>query len=138
MRRHRIVPHTADVALEVEASSLEGLLAAALEGLGQLICPEVQPLEAASISAGEPGGAPEELLVALLSEAVFLFETERFVPAEASVRIPSPGCAEAVLRGERLDPARHAPRHCVKAATYHDLVIRREGDRLLTRVIFDV
>lgn len=136
MRRHKVVPHAADLAVELAASSLEELFAAALEGLGGLICPEAAPAQEERISAdGEPD---EELLVALLSEAIFLFETQRFVPAKASVRLPAPGKAEATLLGETLDLARHFPRHAVKAATYHGLRIRRDGDIFKARVIFDV
>lgn len=39
----------------------------------------------------------------------------------------------ATVEGRRGDPP-----HLVKAATYHDLELAREGDRRRTRVVLDV
>ncbi|MFH1754868.1 MAG: archease [Candidatus Latescibacterota bacterium] len=45
---------------------------------------------------------------------------------------------DALLKGEKLDPARHELRFEVKAATYHELRMERQGDDLIARVIFDL
>jgi SHS2 domain-containing protein len=127
---YRFVDHTAELELEIEASSAEAVLVEALRAFADL--------------AGEMGGeddertvsvdAPDEpaLLAAWLDELVFLAETEGFVASEADVRV-SGTRAEARLRGRHGDP-----RPLVKAVTLHRLRLRRRNGIWEGRVVLDV
>ena len=44
----------------------------------------------------------------------------------------------ATVRGEPFDPARHVLAHEVKAITYHELKVVRDGDQWLAEVIVDI
>lgn len=132
------VAHTADLAVRAWGTSLEELFEQAAMGLISLMLDPktVQPASVRTVSA--QAQEPEELLVAWLNEVLFVFEGEHFAPASVRVKSLGGGKVTSELRGEDFDRARHKTRHSVKAATYHDLVIKRTGDTYEVRVIFDV
>jgi SHS2 domain-containing protein len=78
------------------------------------------------------------LAVALLSELLALEETDGFYGRTVSVRLRGrpPTAAEATVRGETFDPARHRRREAVKAVTYHRLLVDTKRGR--ARVIVDL
>jgi len=45
---------------------------------------------------------------------------------------------KAKILGEKFDPQKHPQRVCVKAATYHRMVIIRERDRVVLEFILDI
>jgi len=132
------VAHTADLAVRVWGASMEELFEQAAMGLISLMLDpkSVQPASVRTVSA--QAQEPEELLVAWLNEVLFAFEGEHF--ASASVRIKSLGGGKVTgeLCGEDFDRTRHRVRHSVKAATYHDLTVKKTGDIYEVRVVFDV
>ncbi len=78
------------------------------------------------------------LAVALLNELLALEETEGFYGRTVEVRLRGrpPSAAEAVVRGEPFDAARHRLRETVKAVTFHGLVVDPARGR--ARVIVDL
>src|SRR5438128_2503138 len=110
MTPYRFVPHTADIAVELVAPDEAGLRAAGIDALRELLVgtSAVRALEERPI---EPQGLdPTERLVRFLAEALYLYDTERFVPARAG---------RAGVLGEPFDPARHeaAPAGWVTTST---------------------
>ena len=67
------------------------------------------------------------LLADLLNEAVFLMETEGFLPTALEARELDGGRLRGALAGRRVD----ALRPLVKAATYHRLAVWREEVRFI-------
>jgi SHS2 domain-containing protein len=76
--------------------------------------------------------------VALLNECIFQFDTYGFVARRAELKELSEGRARAVLWGEEFDPGRHPRGLLVKAATYHNLDIRKTDGLWEAEVIFDI
>ena len=69
-------------------------------------------------------------LIHYLQEVLYLYDTERFVPAEA---------APEGVRGEPFQEGRHQAVREVKAVTYHGLEVRRgEDGQLRANVVFDL
>lgn len=88
------------------------------------------PVRALAERPIEPRGADAaERLVHFLGDVLYLYDTERFVPARAS---------PAGVLGEPFDPARHHAQREVKAATYHGAEVQRDSGGLVATVIFDV
>jgi SHS2 domain-containing protein len=89
------------------------------------------------------GPGPSDALRALLSEALFLFESQGFVAVKATVHVKSmPGGevrSTSELCGEIVDRERHTPLSEIKAVTYHQLTAEElpEGGWRAT-VLFDV
>ena len=131
--------HTADLRVAFRASSLEDLFSD-----GMLL---VRELVAGSSAEPRPGrrhtlrleaDSPAELLRAFLRELLFLFETERFVPAALDVVRVDDTRLEATVRGEPFDPDRHETQPEVKAVTRHGLGATRSGSGWTAEVVFDL
>jgi len=130
---------TADAGLELRAESLEDLFATAVEGFASLLVENpsaVRPGERREISIrGEDEG---ELLVSLLNELIFLFDADHWLPrASEKVELSQKGLA-MVLVGESFDSTIHHLSGEIKAATYHQAVVIRDGKGWLGRVIVDL
>jgi protein archease len=127
---YRFVDHTAELELELESDSQEGVLYEALRAFAELAAngadhPSKQEVVVAARDL--PG-----LLVAWLDELVFLAETEGFVPETAELSLAGSE-VRAALRGHVGEP-----RSLVKAVTLHRLRFRAENGVWRGRVVLDV
>lgn len=139
MFRH--LEHTADLALAVEAASLEELFADSLRGFTDCVTAleRVRPQRRYRLAAVAP--ALDQLLVAWLEEALFAFEVRGEVFRQARARVRRTGEGWSVrgeARGEPWDPERHPFKVAIKAVTYHRLCLEQRGSRWLARVVFDI
>ena len=127
---YRFVEHTAELEVELEASTAEGVLLEALRAFAELVGPgDGDPVER-SVEAS--AGDLPALLAAWLDELLFLAETEGLVPEEAEVSLDGTR-ARGVVRGRR-----GKPRPLVKAITLHRLRFRPENGVWRGRVVLDV
>lgn len=129
--------HTADIGIEARGASLAELFASAAEGmLSLLISPgaaqarEDRPL---TVSADDLAG----LLVNWLNELLVLLNADGFVPVRFDVQDVTERSLRAQVGGEPVDPARHRFHLDIKAATYHQLSVRKNAE-WRARVILDV
>ena len=127
---YRFVDHTAEVEVELEAESAEGVLEEALRAF----------VELAGTGEGETVGRRlvvsatdlPALLAAWLEELVYLAETEGFVPDSAELSLS--GLELSALLEGRLGE----PRPLVKGATLHRLRLGSENGVWSGRVVLDV
>jgi SHS2 domain-containing protein len=130
---YRFVPHTAELELELEADTAEGVLLEALHAFAELVGP-------AGDEAGDPdeysvdlrASDPPALLAAWLDELVFLAETEGLVPEEADVEVAD-AHVTGVVRGRRGEP-----RPLVKAVTLHRARFQERNGSWSGRLVLDV
>lgn len=133
----RWVDHTAEMQLEIEASSEKDVFAEAARALGELLGLE----EARAIGAPD---AQREVrcratdratqLADWLGELVYLAELDEFVPERIDAITLTPGDVTADVHGRIA-----APPHLVKAVTYHDLAFEQQDDGSWhARVVLDV
>jgi SHS2 domain-containing protein len=130
--------HEADVGLHVRGRDGPELFAQAGLALFHLVC-EVEAVEERGSyeltgSSRDAGG----LLVEWLNDLVYLFEGRGLVCRRFEFPAWSETAYRALAFGEPVDAERHAPRDLVKAATYHDLSVRKTKDGLEAKVILDV
>lgn len=127
---YRFVEHTAELELELEAGSAEGVLTEALRAFAEL----------AGTGTGEPverkieleaADAPT-LLAAWLDELLFLADTERLLPVDAELAVTGNRLAGTLRLREG------EPRPLVKAVTLHRLGFGRENGVWRGRVVLDV
>jgi SHS2 domain-containing protein len=148
--------HPADVGLAARADSLGELLEALAEGLADLIClrETVRPAESRTVSVrverasgqeSQPPAGPdhggqdvEELVHDFLSAVLAEIQERRFLVAAVAVAHATETEAAGELRGEPYDPSRHDIRAEVKAVTYHQLTVEREGSGWAGTVILDL
>ncbi|HEY3968387.1 MAG TPA: archease [Planctomycetaceae bacterium] len=135
---YEIFDHTADLGLRVRAVDLPALFADAGRGLFSMVVDElaaVRPVVSRDLQIA--GTDVAYLLFDWLNELLYLCDTERLVFSQFDVRIDDSGLA-AVARGEPIDVVRHHLTHEIKAITYHELKVEREGDSWLGEVIVDI
>ena len=126
--RYELVPHTADLALRVRGRDLAGLLADAASVGASVEVP---------VDLSTPDR--EALVVALANELIYRRDAEGLLLPGLTVLEAEGGRLRGVLCGEAADPARHALRAGLKAATWHQLAVRdRPGGELEAFVVFDV
>ena len=129
---------TADVGITASADTLNELFANAARGMFSLMVEPGTALPAKAVSIEAWGGDLPSLLVAWLNELLFRCEVEGWAPADVRVLEVASGGAKGELLGEPANQDRHRFKGVVKAATYHLLECRKDGDRWQARVVFDV
>ncbi len=136
---YRILDHTADIGLELEAVTLDALFAAAARGLLHILCPnsQVKPIKSHPLQVC--GEDIEELMVNWLSELNYLCQVQRFLVADVKIEEIQDQFLRASVTGERIDPMRHALRGEIKAVTYHRIEVHQNvAGRWQGRVYFDI
>lgn len=141
----RLVDHTADLAIEATGSTRDEVVAQACLGLSSVLTGKPDPRH-----LGVPDReihfvieAPDAdaLLVAVLSELLWLYESEDIVWLGGGVRIEDAGAGlRATAAGNAIHhaPAIHGRGVEVKAVTYHGLRLARDGDHWLAWVLLDL
>jgi len=138
MGEFEVIDHTADVGIVVRAATLRNLFETAAEGMFSFLIDPMIVENRAWRERRVDADDREGLLVAWLNDLLVLLSAEEFVPKAFVVDEVSERRMRATVHGEPVDPTRHHFKLDVKAATYHQLVVRREGDGWWARIIFDV
>jgi SHS2 domain-containing protein len=137
--RYEVIEHPSDVGFDLRSPSRERLMADAtlvyydmLVGLDRIEAGEERVVEVS-------GSDDPDLLVALLSQCLYMTEVDQLVFAEADVESLRDHRIRLVMRGERIDPERHPFDLGIKAITYHDLHVEACPDGTWhARVVFDI
>ncbi|MCJ7544486.1 MAG: archease [Phycisphaerae bacterium] len=133
-----LIDHAADIGIQARADTLAELLEALVEGLVEVICPRaaVSPHDTRSVAVQAEDA--EATTVEFLNAVLRVIQAEHFMVAGVAVAQASATAVSAELAGEPYDPAKHEIEHEVKAATYHEVKVAREGGRWFGRVICDL
>jgi len=84
------------------------------------------------------GDDDEDLLYGFLSDVLYLFEAEDFIPLRFNDSIIKSGIFRTSISGVKYDPRIFNILKEVKAVTFHRMKIERKGNKWQTDVIFDV
>lgn len=135
--RFRMFETTADTGLFVWGATKEELFENAAAGLFQVIASpvNVRPKKRCTVEAS--GIDNPSLLVAWLSEWLYLFDARGFVGCRFRAGLTG-GKVTGEGWGEVFDRRRHTLRTEVKGITYHRLEICRSAARLRARLILDI
>lgn len=129
---------TADEGLRAWGRSMEEAFVNAARGMLDLMVDSkgLRPAEFRRIQVKAQDR--EALLVAWLSELLYRFEVEGFLPVEYEIGNLGDQLLEANLQGDILDLTRHSVKGLVKAATYHSLKVSEDGGKWQVQVVLDV
>jgi SHS2 domain-containing protein len=125
--------HTADWALKVWAPNLEGLFEQAARGMAWLVQMTLREGPRITRTVEVEGVDVESLLVAFLSELLYLTESEGIGFDHYQLKIQDFWLL-AVLEGA---PVREQKKE-IKAVTYHNLEVRHTDQGYTVTVVFDV
>lgn len=127
--------HTADLAIRVHGADLAELFLHAAQGLFALMRPEpADPLPTVSHCLDLEAGDVESLLVAWLNELCYLCEREKGCYNIFQMITLTPTRLVARVEGFRGC----ARQRGIKAATFHDLAVRRSATGYTATITFDV
>lgn len=128
---------TADLGIDVQASSLPKLFSAAAYAMFDRISDLKNRHSTIQLNVTLSSTSVKELIVDWLNELIYLCDTRDCIFFEFDVMIYA-NQLSAIVRGDLFNPEQDAVRHAIKAATYHQLtLVERSGSHYL-RVIFDI
>lgn len=127
-----------DVGIRAFGRSLEELFVNAASGMYNLITDTGAIEKKKSINVEVESHSLEGLLVSWLNELIFQFDTYGFIGMDIEIKELTERGLKASLSGEDFDETRHEKRLLVKAATYHQLRIDKEGEVWKAEIIFDI
>lgn len=127
---YRFVEHTAELEVELESDSAEGVLEEALRAFAELAGHAEGELVERPVDIAATD--PPALLAAWLDELLFLMDAERLIPESAEVSV-SGSRVTGLIRARRGDP-----RPLVKAVTLHRLLFGQSNGVWRGRVVLDV
>jgi SHS2 domain-containing protein len=137
----KFIDHIADIAIELEASTLEELFIAAADAWKISVTDSECPETYDSIDFELTGSSREELLVSFLNEINFFLTTKKWLGCsiESIKIIDETGLLElsAELKGINLN-SKIELKHEIKSVTYHQLEIIEKNNIYSTRVVFDI
>ncbi len=130
----REVEHTADWALFVWAGNLPALYETAAEGMYALSVARFGHEQAETILLQFSGGDAEDLLVAMLTELLYLGEEKSLGARSLKVlHLDETGLDIEIEAAPILSRVKE-----IKAVTYHNLAIVQENDLFEVTIVFDV
>jgi SHS2 domain-containing protein len=135
--RHRLLPHTADLLVEVRAPDFPSLCGRSVEALFSLLTDrrKVRPAETRSLEfAPDP---PEETLLSVLRQSLLLFFLDRFLVRDADATMKG-NRVFLTVRGEPMDAERHSMGRELKAVTAHALAVEAGTPGFTARFVVDV
>ena len=133
-----ILEHPADIGFRAYGKTREELFANAAVAMLSIACEldDVAPCSEYALSA--TGADEESLLVGWLSEVLYWFDGKRIALREFRVTHLDAASIRCAARGEPRDAQRHRPKLIVKAVTWHQLRIARDGNGWLAEVYLDI
>jgi len=132
-RKLRVVNHTADIGIEVYGDTIEDLFLNSAEGLYEITGLQYDG-EEKSLEIKIKGDEIEELLVKFLNELIYLMETKNIAGKIEKLTIEKGYILSAILKVKKIKSIGKE----IKAATYHNLKIKKSGDGFKTTIIFDL
>ena len=125
--------HTADLQIIIDGHDINELFVSALHGFIYLLVGVAQHDYDFSILISLDAEDYESLIVCFLNKLIFLFEIMNFIPIDADVVIDK-FHLDATIYGHKK---KVEIKHCIKAATYHDLSVDYSTGLLMASIILD-
>jgi len=138
MKRFESIDHPSDIGIVAYGKDQKELFENAACGMFSLMTDLKKVKDKDNIEVKVEGDSKESLLVNWLNELIFLEDSKKSIFCKFNISKAENKLIIAKVRGEKIDPARHAMARSIKAATYNQLNINEKGNLLSARIIFDV
>ena len=138
LEKYEFINHTADIGIKVKGESLKDLFSNAGYAMFDILVEikDVKPEE--NLTVKIPGGQIEDILANWLRELLLKFNIDGWVLKVFDVYRVDESGLEATVKGEKMDPLRHRLKTEIKAVTYHNLKVYKNGNIWKAQIIFDV
>ncbi|HUP62960.1 MAG TPA: archease [Thermoanaerobaculia bacterium] len=131
---YELLPHTADIRLRVTAESFEELFADAMHGMYAAMRAHPDGGAVQRVIRVDDSADTTSLLVDFLNEVL----ARAHVARELFTAVRFTRLEERSLEAELTGVAPASFDEDVKAVTYHEADVRRDGDRWTTTLVFDI
>jgi len=138
VKRYKLIDHTADLGMDFFGATVEELFICAAEGLFDIICNKENVVSREAYDIDVDGMDIEDLMVCWLRELIYMHHSKSLLLNRFEISKISERDLKGRAYGEEFDEKRHRIKNEVKAATYHDLAVKKTGGLWMARVIFDV
>lgn len=138
---YRFLDHTADIAVEVSAETIEELfINSASAWRDAVIENPPEGIEEKRIYLNE--NTLEEVLVNFLDELNYLLYSKRWVFSTVKkISLKSKGKSwdfDCRIVGTELNESKHFIKEEIKAVTFHQMLIQKINEQYNTRIVFDI
>jgi len=130
--------HTADVAVEAEANTLDGVFAAVADGLAATMCDSIPERGGDRFELAVEAENREALLFDYLDELIYERDVRSVLPVDNEASVSGSGETWAVEASARGIPLDEIEAREIKAVTYSDLELAETADGWRAYVVFDV
>ncbi len=138
MMGYKIIDTTADIGIEVWGKNFKELLEESVRGMVSIMY-DLQKINGnKSLNIEIEGFDKEDLLISLLNEIIYLRDARKFLVKDIEIKDLSENRLSAILYGDIFDPQIHEILEDIKAATYHNIEIKKENGLIKSQIIFDV
>jgi len=138
MKRFEIVDHTADISIKAYGKSLKELYESAAFGMFNILADleGIRPSTGIELNLEAPDR--EELLIEWLDELLYNFYTKQIIFCEFDITDLTDKTLSARVKGRFVGENKNRLKTEIKAATRHDLHIKKKDDIYEVRIVFDV
>jgi SHS2 domain-containing protein len=141
MERYDFLDHPADIAVEVNADSIEKLFEISAEAWKASAIENSSSESPFEFQFGLESISLEELLVEFLSELNYKLYGERLVYSKIkslTIEEDSIFRIKAELYFEDFNPLLHQIKNEIKAITFHQMNIQKKDNSYSTKIVFDI
>jgi SHS2 domain-containing protein len=140
MKPYELLDISGDAGLKIQGRTPKELFGNAASGMYSLITATNLIKEKKTVSIAVQSSSLESLFVSWLNELIFHFDTYGFIGKTMKINSLSISKYKlnASVSGESFDKKRHQSKLLIKAATYHELKIKKTGSIWEASVIFDI
>jgi SHS2 domain-containing protein len=134
----RYLDHPSDIGIEADGATCAQAFCRAAAALISLILDPSTVQSSVSRTITLHATDAEQLLVRWLSEILYLYDGQGFAPGDFQITVCTPTLLEATVAGEAFDAEKHTTRGDVKAITYHQTAVWRDGGTWHVRAYVDL
>lgn len=138
MRDYEFLEHTADIKFRARGLSIEEVFKSSARAISHAILGKGYDGGPDSEKISVKSADGKELLHDFLSEILYLIQYEGFIPTGYWIKISKENDqVDCVIKGFRNDPLNIDIEQEVKAVTYHEMVLEKNGGVWIAEVICD-
>ena len=130
--------HTADVAVAARGGTLGEAFAAVADGLAAAMCDEIPPTGGERYGIEVRAESRESLLFDYLDEVIYRRDVEAVLPVDHEARVEEVGEEWHLTGSFRGVPFADVVARDVKAVTYSEMRVERDGEEWTAYVVLDV
>jgi len=138
MKPFEMINHTADISIKAYGKSLEELFENAAFGMFNILADLEGITTSTEMEIKVEAPDREELLIEWLDELLFNFYTKYIIFCKFDIRELTDNTLTAKVKGRFIGENKNRLKTEIKAATRHDLNIKKKEDTYEVQIVFDV